>query len=96
MNLMDKHTNDTPEIYDFIPDWTALFTADQAERELRNFLFRGVGLYLTKTDTIIVLPAIVSARAATPPVFRFCVYNNVSAHEAFNTIINLPVRTDTR
>ena len=43
-------------IVDFIPDWLRVWTAARAEKELKDFKFKGTGWYVTKTDTLLVVP----------------------------------------
>ncbi len=44
------------EVRNFEPDWARCWTASEAEHELTNFKFLGPGWYLTKTDTMLVVP----------------------------------------
>lgn len=39
-----------------LPDWHNVWTPEKAEKALANFKFRGAGLYLSDTDTILVAP----------------------------------------
>ena len=41
---------------EFVPDWQRVWTAAKAEKELKNFKFKGPGWYITKTDTLLVVP----------------------------------------
>lgn len=37
------------------PDWSITGTKEKIEKELPNFKFNGPGMYLTKTDTVLIL-----------------------------------------
>jgi hypothetical protein len=44
------------QIRNFEPDYAKCYTASEAEHELTNFKFIGPGWYITKTDTLLVVP----------------------------------------
>lgn len=44
------------QVRNFEPDWARCWTASEAEHELANFKFSGPGWYVTKTDTLLVVP----------------------------------------
>lgn len=76
--------NDSGSI-NITPDWDMQGTAGELEAELRSFVFKGVGWYITDEhdDTLLVLPT------SDPDVFTVLVYNGRNPIEAFNRIINL-------
>lgn len=89
-----------------MPDWTAVWTVEQAERELsaahRAFVFSGPGWYYGKTDTMLVIPegtefpgGYVWAGKHWPKdqLFRFHVYSGSPA-DSFNRVLNAPSRED--
>lgn len=90
----------------FLPDWTHVWTAEEAEEQLSGFKFSGPGWYLTKSDSILVLPmrggpgAELSVnntwRQLRPKGerFTFMVYNGYNPCAAFNAVANAPVRLD--
>jgi len=38
-------------------DWRAFWDSTRIEKELRGFTFKGPGWYFTKTDTVLIMPA---------------------------------------
>ncbi len=83
------------------PDWVHRYSAKQAENDLVGFKFKGPGLYLTKTDTMIVLPD--SDPSTGDPweqnwlkdqLFTFYCYNVPFSYTIFSRIG--PVRLDIR
>lgn len=73
------------------PDWKRTWTRETAEQELSGFVFLGTGWYYDVSgDTILVLPTDDDKR------FQFLVYNGGDPALAFNQIVNLPVRTNSR
>lgn len=85
------------------PDWMNLWTAPQAEQQLKDFKFTGPGWYLTKTDSMLVIPdssrPILQSWAAkrlSGEYFKFLVWNKANPCAAFNNVANAPVRLDIR
>lgn len=75
--------------HNFIPDWTEVCEPNQFESEISGFKFNGPGWYLTKTDTVLVVPS-------NDHNYLFCVWNSGDTGHAFNQIVNAPVRLDAR
>jgi hypothetical protein len=82
-----------------VPDWKELWTVEEALKELTGFKLnpdfktaRGgfTGWYLTKTDTLLILPSI------EPNKFWFLVYNGRNPGQHFASIAAAPVRQDER
>ena len=73
------------------PDWTSVWTPDQAEKELENFKWQGAGWYINKSDTLLVTPF-----GDDGHFFKFNVYNGRNPAEDFNWVVNAPVRKDYR
>jgi hypothetical protein len=82
----------------FLPDWTACYTAYEAEQALGNgFVFNGPGWYLPENGAMLVVPIGV----ARPNVwrqhqlmaqrYRFYFWEK-NPCGAFNAIVNAPVR----
>ena len=44
------------QVRNFEPGYAKCYTASEAEHELTNFKFSGPGWYITKTDTMLVVP----------------------------------------
>lgn len=92
--------------YEIRPDWSHVWRAKDAERELSGFKFEGPGWYLTKDDVLLVIPT--GARDNQvhhwahaghwdeEQLFQFYVYNGRSPIQAFNELANAPVKVDTR
>lgn len=88
-------------MYQVRPDWGGRYTAKEAERQLKNFEFKGPGAYLTETDTLIVVPVEVTNSPwqqcwPEAAVFEFNVYNCQFYETIFAVIGSLPSRLDTR
>lgn len=89
-------------ISDFQPDWKATLTAEDSEIELNGFKFKGPGWYIEKDDTVLVFPA--NGECEEPwkqtweedRLFHFLVYNERNPSDAFNAIVNAPVKLDQR
>lgn len=77
---------------EFRPDWFAVYSLKEAEKELGR-KFNEPGWYIFKTDTLLMLPAF--SQDGTD-YFEFLVYNERNPVEAFNQIVNAPVRKDER
>lgn len=93
--------------YEISPDWTQTWRASDAERELHDFKFKGPGWYITETYVVLVVPTggilpKVDSQWAGPEqwdsdqLFKFYVYNGRNPCEAFNQLVNAPVRVDIR
>lgn len=88
------------------PDWSEIWSSKKAEAELPGFIFRGLGWYLNKDDSMLVLPyGTVSKTTPTKrtgvypegtKLYMFCVYASRNPAETFNWIINAPTRQDER
>jgi glutamine cyclotransferase len=81
------------EANQFRPDWTQTWNIKEAERELKGFKFNGIGWYLTKDDTLLIIPAFSQDDI---DYFEFLVYNNRNPIKAFNQIANAPTRLNER
>jgi len=95
-----------------MPNWSDVYTAAQAERELSNFKFKGPGWYIRKIPATLTAPAeidIVLVIAIDRPVetawhqaftaderFEFNVYNDRCPFDDFSAIVNAPTREDER
>lgn len=86
----------------FRPDWSERWTAEQAERQLHKFKFRGPGWYEQGRDTLLVLPCdrdttipeeFWSQTWTTGERFEFNAYSGRSPAPAFNLIVNGPHRS---
>ena len=83
----------------FIPNWSQIWTATQAEAELNEFVFNGTGWYFSEQGTIIVLPLerdLVSRwhkKHTDTETFLFCVWNE-RLDTIFSSIANAPTRTE--
>jgi hypothetical protein len=84
-------------------DWSRMYTAEQAEEELREFKFEGPGWYLGKNnDVLLVIPCDREIKDwwhkkwEERERFYFMVYNNRNPADAFNAIVNAPTRRDDR
>lgn len=51
------NTHDDPRWVSVTPDWERLGTAAALEEEFKPFKFNGPGWYMSKTDTVLILPA---------------------------------------
>lgn len=85
------------------PDWSQLWTAPESEHQLADFTFLGPGWYLTKTDTMLVVPDSNrpifenwNSKRLPGEYFRFMIWNASNPVQAFNNIANAPVKVDTR
>jgi hypothetical protein len=95
----------------FNPSWQEVWTAEEAEKELTGFKFRGPGLYFIGDDVIIVIPK--DAHPSISPwetishpwnysgwpkhaLFTFLVYTGYNPLQTFNLIVSAPIRQDTR
>jgi hypothetical protein len=85
----------------FLPDWHQLWTIAEAEAQLKDFKFDGPGLYLTDTDTMVVMPSDDTRQTIwkrrKPSVetkYHFYVYNCESSQVAW--LVTPPVRQDDR
>ena len=100
------------QVRNFEPDYAKCYTASEAEHELTNFKFSGPGWYITKTDTLLVVPdgdvEYLGSYKDNPKKgpwrqswkagqkFWFFVYNGRNPSDSFNAINNAPVRQDER
>lgn len=73
------------EICSIKPDWTATMTIQQAEKELVDFQFKGIGIYQNKDDSLLVLPT------GDDNYYRFFVYNGRNLIEICRSILELPI-----
>jgi len=71
------------------PDWKAFYTPEEAECQLKDFEFKGIGWYETETDTLLVLDS-------TNNEYEFWCWNNPNARIDFanrtSEIVHMPVR----
>jgi carbohydrate-binding DOMON domain-containing protein len=78
----------------FLPDWSCIWSAKEAEKELIAFEFKGPGWYFTKTDSILVMPhnrTIDRLWVSSNELFEFNIYNRRNPLNLFITIANAPV-----
>jgi hypothetical protein len=99
----DPHYTLNEPLDAFEPDWGEVWTAQRAEAELKDFIFKGIGWYFLSKDTLLVLPYGTSdgtKHADTFPqgakLYRFLVYNGRNPSATFNWLINAPTRQDDR
>lgn len=88
------------------PNWTKILTAKEAEREIKGFVFRGPGLYLSAESTLLVV-----STAECPPSkrlliqswiwkqswpentkFEFCVWNVPFRQTILSSKVPIPTR----
>jgi hypothetical protein len=99
LRLLRSQEDDIKGGNTFMPDRSAVWTAEKAESELKDFKFNGTGWYIGKTDTMLVLPCGNSEKGekeGEKEVYRFCVYNGRNPVNAFTWVIRAPVRLDER
>lgn len=86
------------------PDWSRKYTPAQAEAQLKDFKFKGPGLYMTKTDTMIVVRVEPIPYGTSPwkhahrpdELFEFHVYNCPFEETIFGADRLLVTRQDDR
>ena len=97
-------------VRDFLPDYSTLYTSQEAEHELKGFKFQGPGWYFTETGATLVAPEgevkwnIEDSHERGPwknswrpgQKFWFFVWSVRNPADAFNAIVNAPVRQDER
>lgn len=71
------------------PNWNQALTANQAERELKNFKFMGEGWYITDKDCVLVIP--VPWKKGRAKYYRFYFFDP-ECYEDLKTAMALPVR----
>ena len=97
---------------DFLPDYTLLYTSHEAEHELKGFKFTGPGWYVTKTDTLLVVPDGDVEYTGSPALdtrrdpwknawkpgqkFWFFVWNGRNPGGVFDAVVHAPTRVDER
>lgn len=88
-----------PNTPQFLPDWTRVWTATEAEEQLNGFEFTGPGWYIGK-ETILVIPVEAYVRLTVwrqrwpaSTKFNFYVFSG-NPRDAFNAITTAPVRKD--
>lgn len=87
-------------------DWRKVYSVEVMEADLIGFKFHGPGLYLTKTDTILILPMppnepptannIWHVNQPEGTLYEVYVYNCLFTETIFSAIGVAPVRVDTR
>lgn len=78
-------------------DWHGRWTSEEAESELSNFEFKGAGLYMTNTDTIIVVPSVENSNWLTKTThYWFYGYNCPYSETIFAKLGDMPTRKDVR
>ncbi len=82
-----------------IPDWSNVWTAEEAEKELKGFEFKGPGWYVDPDESLLVVPMVVSdhtwrQRWPKDAKFRFCHYGPF--HETMFSATWPPSRKDNR
>ena len=84
------------------PDWVMYGTATKIEKELVGIKFKGPGVYLTKTDTVLILPynrakeTFWYQRYENEEIFNVHVYNTEYYHTLLSVIGHAPNRQDDR
>ena len=68
------------EFTNLVPDWSMVMTADHAEKDLKDFKFKGVGLYSTPTDDLLVFD--VPNLLSNEKHYMFYCYNDRRVHDA--------------
>lgn len=95
LNAISEARRLRPSSIEFYEDWKQSWTKEEAEAEFLTeygveFEFTGPGWYLTKTDSMLVIPGPRKGQ------YWFLVYNGRNPVDAFNSIVNAPVRQDSR
>lgn len=88
-------------VSDFKPDWDSIWTAEEAKKELTGFKFRGPGWYIGDNSVFLVFPV---GEVVNPWIqewsedqrFYFMCYDSRNPANAFDSIVNAPVRQDER
>ena len=89
------------QVRDFEPDYAKVFTASEAEVQLKDFTFLGPGWYHTRTDSLLVVPDAELADDQRPwglewpkdQRFWFFVYNGRNPYSSFKAVaVCAPVR----
>lgn len=90
------------------PDWTQSWTMSQAEEQLDGFKFNGPGWYITKNESMLVVPKDEPIRLehgnfplwhqAWPPytVFLFMIYSSNDPGLSIMALNRAPTRLDER
>lgn len=79
------------------PDWTCVWSATQANQELVGLKFERPGWYITKTDSILVLPLdrppdqLFVKQYTLTERFRFHVWSNIEIKGLLEQIVNAKV-----
>ncbi len=68
-------------------DWSSFYSESEFEIDF-DLPFKGIGWYITKYDTLLVLPSGISDRT-----YRVIVWNSQNARESIQEIMNLSVLT---
>ena len=71
------------------PDWSERWTIKEDIKQFPNFVFKGVGWYINKTDTILVQETLIENQK----MYYFHVWNSVNVLEVMKTVTALPVHT---
>lgn len=97
-----KHTKVIPKdretVDSFESDWAHTWSAEQSEKELTNFKFKGPGFYRHKGDVMLVVPCdriierLWHQEFKPEETFRFYVWNQRDPAPLFNAITNAPER----
>lgn len=80
------------------PDWTAVYSPEDAEKELVGFKWDGPGLYIQGKDSLLVIPRARDAynmwhyAHSSVEEFLFCIYNGRDLREMINVLGHAPVR----
>lgn len=88
-------------------DWQEIWTAHQAEHQMKGFKFEGPGWYAYSEHVLLVIPlesnnpkreydGLWSKNWPISQKFRFFVYNGRNPADIFNAIVNAPTRVDMR
>ncbi len=80
------------------PDWTEVYSPEDAEKEFVGFKWDGPGLYIQGEDSFLIIPRARDAKnvwnyAHSPgEKFLFCVYNGRDLREVINVLSHVPMR----
>lgn len=86
----------------FISDWSKIYTAKAAEKDLKGFKFKGPGWYMTATDTILVVAHQRTEKLFHPTEqlkdeeYTFYCWNDDQAVSRICALIQSPTRVDER
>lgn len=80
----------------FYPDWRKIYTINELKFDL-NVEFKGPGWYITKTDSMLIIP--VDHNYKANPIYDMYwvyVWNHLEALNAFKWIASAPIVEDSK